>query len=177
MLAAAVLTLGGIVLHAATRSLGPADTPGTTALFDSQASPLYNITDGAVVLLFAVAVFLFMRGSRIAEAPSYLAYNLGALAERSVYSVDATEDGRLREVLLAAKGILDAGLLRGRVGLAVCIALSACLFFLPTLETALWWVPIIVGLVFRDAMVKVAVSRCKRELGPAMEELGVGRVS
>ena len=54
---------------------------------------------------------------------------------------------------------------------------SACLFFLPTLETALWWVPIIVGLVFRDAMVKVAVSRCKRELGPAMEELGVGRVS
>ena len=177
VLAAAVLTLGGIVLHAATRSLGPADTPGTTALFDSQASPLYNITDGAVVLLFAVAVFLFMRGSRIAEAPSYLAYNLGALAERSVYSVDATEDGRLREVLLAAKGILDAGLLRGRVGLAVCIALSACLFFLPTLETALWWVPIIVGLVFRDAMVKVAVSRCKRELGPAMEELGVGRVS
>ena len=171
MLAAAVLALGGIVLHAATRSLGPADTPGTTALFDSQASPLYNITDGAVVLLFAVAVFLFMRGSRIAEAPSYLAYNLGALAERSVYSVDATEDGRLREVLL------DAGLLRGRVGLAVCIALSACLFFLPTLETALWWVPIIVGLVFRDAMVKVAVSRCKRELGPAMEELGVGRVS
>ena len=140
-------------MHAATRSLGPADTPGTTALFDSQASPLYNITDGAVVLLFAVAVFLFMRGSRIAEAPSYLAYNLGALAERSVYSVDATEDGRLREVLLAAKGIL------------------------PTLETALWWVPIIVGLVFRDAMVKVAVSRCKRELGPAMEELGVGRVS
>ena len=130
-----------------------------------------------LVLLFAVAVFLFMRGSRIAEAPSYLAYNLGALAERSVYSVDATEDGRLREVLLAAKGILDAGLLRGRVGLAVCIALSACLFFLPTLETALWWVPIIVGLVFRDAMVKVAVSRCKRELGPAMEELGVGRVS
>lgn len=103
------------------------------------------------MLLFAVAVFLFMRGSRIAEAPSYLAYNLGALAERSVYSVDATEDGRLREVLLAAKGILDAGLLRGRVGLAVCIALSACLFFLPTLETALWWVPIIVGLVFRDA--------------------------
>ena len=164
-------------MHAATRSLGPADTPGTTALFDSQASPLYNITDGAVVLLFAVAVFLFMRGSRIAEAPSYLAYNLGALAERSVYSVDATEDGRLREVLLAAKGILDAGLLRGRVGLAVCIALSACLFFLPTLETALWWVPIIVGLVFRDAMVKVAVSRCKRALGPAMDELGVGRVS
>ncbi|MFQ7724180.1 MAG: hypothetical protein ACLRIU_08435, partial [Adlercreutzia sp.] len=85
VLAAAVLALGGIVLHAATRSLGPADTPGTTALFDSQASPLYNITDGAVVLLFAVAVFLFMRGSRIAEAPSYLAYNLGALAERSVY--------------------------------------------------------------------------------------------
>lgn len=56
---------------------GPADTPGTTALFDSQASPLYNITDGAVVLLFAVAVFLFMRGSRIAEAPSYLAYKPG----------------------------------------------------------------------------------------------------
>lgn len=91
-------------LAAATALARPRRHAGTTALFDSQASPLYNITDGAVVLLFAVAVFLFMRGSRIAEAPSYLAYNLGALAERSVYSVDATEDGRLREVLLAAKG-------------------------------------------------------------------------
>lgn len=177
MLAAAALALGGIVLHTMTRSLGPADAPAATALFDSQASPLYNITDGTVVLLFAAAVFLFMRGSRIAEAPSRLAYNLGTLATRSIYSVDATEDGCLREVLLAAKGILDAGLLRGRIGLAVCIILSACLFFLPTLETALWWVPLIVGLVFRDAMVKVAVNRCKRELGPAMEELDASRTS
>ncbi len=61
VLAAAVLALGGIVLHAATRSLGPADTPGTTALFDSQASPPLQHNGRAVVLLFAVAVFLFMR--------------------------------------------------------------------------------------------------------------------
>lgn len=169
MLAAAAFALGGAILHVLTRSLGPAGPPSISQLFDGQASPLYNIADGVVVLLFAAAVFLFMWGSRMTEAPSYLAYNLSALAERSIYSVGETKDERLREVLLAAKGILDDGLLRGKAVLAVCVVVAACLFFLPTFETPLWWVPLIVGLVFRDAMVARAVSRCKRELGPAME--------
>ena len=92
----------------------------------------YNITDGAVVLLFAVAVFLFMRGSRIAEAPSTWP-TIGRPRGTLRLQCGCNRGRPPARVLLAAKGILDAGLLRGRVGLAVCIALSACLFFLPTL--------------------------------------------
>ena len=58
----------------------------------------------------------------------------------------------------------------GTAVLTVAAAWSACLFFLPTLETPLWWVPLVAGFAARDLLDVWAVARAKRRFAALAEK-------
>lgn len=135
-----------------------------------QGSPAYDVTGGIVLLLVAGGVWCLSHGMRVSQAPSYLLYNIRALQRRSLYQIEACETGPLRRLLLVEKSELDRLQAVGTAVLTVAAAWSACLFFLPTLETPLWWVPLVAGFAARDLLDVWAVARAKRRFAALAEK-------
>lgn len=170
MVVAAVFGVGGVIVFAISRTLSPStDLHGVSSIFDSAASPLCNVLDGCSFLLFAAAIWFLMRAIRIGQAPSRLAYNLEVLTDMTPYEVVEDHASPHYEARLAAKQILDRGIVQGRVFLAACAILSFLMFVLPSIELPIWWLPLVIGLVGRDAFVACAVKRCDRELSPLLQ--------
>lgn len=166
--AAAIFGIGGgVIVFAISRAFSSStDLHGVSSIFDSAASPLCNVPDGCSFLLFSAAVWFLMRAIRIGQAPSRLAYNLEVLTDMTPYEVVEDRASPHYEARLAAKQILDRGIVQGRVFLAACAILSFLMFVLPSIELPIWWLPLVIGLVGRDVFVARAVKRCDRELSP-----------
>lgn len=169
---AGVALLGcAFAVHLATLGLEPQAAHNVDALFIDSGSAAYEVSDGVVLALVGLGVGLVMHGDRAAASPSYELYNLRTLARRSVYDVEQTANKRLKPVLLVMKRSLSRCITAAHAVAAVCVFASVCMFFLPSLETPLWWVPLVIGFFLRDAIESANVVRLHRRYGPLLAEL------
>ncbi len=123
--AAAIFGIGGgVIVFAISRAFSSStDLHGVSSIFDSAASPLCNVPDGCSFLLFSAAVWFLMRAIRIGQAPSRLAYNLEVLTDMTPYEVVEDHASPHYEARLAAKQILDRGIVQGRFPGGMCHSL------------------------------------------------------
>ncbi len=160
-----VLIVAAIAVQVLTQSIHPQDAHNVNAIFIDSGSAAYEVSDGITLTLIALAVWFMMHGNRIAIAPSYELYNLRTLVRRSVYDIAQTSDEQVKPALLVAKDALSRSIGVGHGIVAVAVFLSACMFFLPSFETPLWWVPLVAGFAVRDIIEYASVMRLHKRFG------------
>lgn len=68
-------------------------------------------------------------------------------------------------MLLVTKDALSRSIGVGHGLVIVAVFLSACMFFLPSFETPLWWAPLVIGFAARDIIECVSVMHLHKRYG------------
>ena len=166
------LLVCGLGVHLLTLGIAPPSAHDADALFIDSGVPAYEVADGVILVFTALGVGLVMYGNRVTAAPNYELYNLRTLARRSVYDIARMNDERLRSVLLVVKRSLSRAVAIGHGVLGVAVFVAVCMFFLPSLESPWWWVPLLGGFVLRDVIESTNVVRLHRRYGALLVDDG-----
>ncbi len=117
----------------------------------------HKIANGFGFCISAVGVWLVAHGvlgDRVAQS---LLYNYESLQHTSLYRIEQYYRGPERDVVLAAKRRAMRAQSVNRVLLTAGALGSMACYFLPTLETPLWWVPLAVALALCGLVINRAV--------------------
>ena len=139
-----------------------------------------SVLSGCVLTLACPGIWFALHGEWVRAATGIFAYNCSATNRRSVYEIDVNEQEPLRSLLLAEKYEFLRCSLHGNTVFACCAVLSAAMFFLPTLESPAWWVPLAIGVIIRYLYGRHGVKNAERLFYKVAQEdakLSIGKTA
>lgn len=113
---------------------------------------LKHEASGVGFCLAAVSVWCFMHGSLLMRRYDMFVYNFSALKRTSIYSLNTDQLGSDGKAVIEAKRDSLKSQSINRVVLTIAALVSFALYFLPTLYTPLYWVPLAVAAIIMAAV-------------------------
>lgn len=113
-------------------------------------------------LLLAIGSWLLVHGLMTSRKVDVFAYNYRALEHVSIYELQADDELSDRDNLIALKRLRAPMQTAKRAVVTAGVLVALALYFLPSLETRLYWLAVVVALVISAVLGKVSEERAKK---------------
>ncbi|KFI65845.1 transcriptional regulator [Bifidobacterium cuniculi] len=123
-------------------------------------------------LALAGGVWCIVYGTMLGMRTDLFRYNFHALRQENVYELGLRESDSLRETRLGEKRLCDLSDSITHVGIMIGVIGALALYFLPTMRTAYFWVPIVVTVVVTMLLQWAVMSYAKRTYEPDFDADG-----